>query len=163
MMIYQVEGDILLTEAKAIAHGVAPNDDFKNGLAFSMRENWPSLYKDFRHYSKGNHPKEGTLWTWVNSNGQRIFNIFTQEHAPSESSHPGKATTAYVNHGLKLLRKEIEKEKVGSLALPRLATDIGGLKWDEIWPLIEKHLGDLDIPVYVYTTFSKGQKAQEVL
>ncbi len=48
-MIYEVSGDILLSEARAIAHGVAPNDNFANRLpALSLREHWPALYKDFR-------------------------------------------------------------------------------------------------------------------
>ena len=47
-MIYEVSGDILLSDARAIAHGVAPNDNFTTGLAFSLREHWPALYKDFR-------------------------------------------------------------------------------------------------------------------
>ena len=36
-----------------------------------------------------------------------------------------------------------------------------GLKWDEVKPLIEKQLGELRIPVYVYTTYQKGVKANE--
>lgn len=56
-MIHEVEGDILLTRAQVIAHGVATNDDFKNGLALALRERWPALYKDFRHYCQTFHPK----------------------------------------------------------------------------------------------------------
>ena len=37
-MIREVEGDILLTDAEAIAHGVAPHDHFQNGLALALRE-----------------------------------------------------------------------------------------------------------------------------
>jgi len=36
-----------------------------------------------------------------------------------------------------------------------------GLEWDEVKPLIDKHLGDLRIPVYVYVTYQKGVKASE--
>ena len=36
-MIHEVEGDILLSSAHAIAHGVAPNDDFRSGLAHALR------------------------------------------------------------------------------------------------------------------------------
>ena len=32
-MLKEVTGDILLTTAGAVAHGVAPNDNFKQGLA----------------------------------------------------------------------------------------------------------------------------------
>jgi O-acetyl-ADP-ribose deacetylase (regulator of RNase III) len=160
-MIYEVEGDILLTKAESLAHGVAPNDDFKKGLAHSLKENWPALYKDFRHFSHGNHPKEGTVWTWVNANGKRVFNLFTQEHAKSHNTHPGKAKTSYVNHALKELSKIITEENISSVALPKLATGVGGLDWDEVKPLIEKHLGELDIDVYVYSTFKKGVEAEE--
>ncbi len=37
-MIHDVSGDILLSSAQVIAHGVAPNDLFHSGLALSLRE-----------------------------------------------------------------------------------------------------------------------------
>jgi O-acetyl-ADP-ribose deacetylase (regulator of RNase III) len=160
-MIYEVEGDILLTEAQAICHSVAPNDDFKKGLAMSLRENFPDLYKDFRHFSHAHHPKEGTLWVWVNAEGKRIFNLFIQEHAKGHTSHPGAATIPYLNSALKDLRHILQAEKIGSLALPKLGTGVGHLKWNEVNALIEKHLGDMDIPIYVYSTYHKNQKAKE--
>jgi O-acetyl-ADP-ribose deacetylase (regulator of RNase III) len=47
------------------------------------------------------------------------------------------------------------------LALPRLATGVGGLDWNEVQPLVVQHLGDLAIPIFLYTTFHAGQKATE--
>lgn len=161
-MIHEVTGDILLTKAQAMAHGVAPNDNFNQGLAYSLRENWPSLYKDFRHFSKKNHPKEGTLWSWPTTEGTYIFNLFTQEHARTENSNPGKATLSYVNNALKELKNSITQEGIKSIALPKIATGVGGLNWDDVKPLIEKHFGDMDIEVYLYTTFKKGAKAKEL-
>jgi len=35
------------------------------------------------------------------------------------------------------------------------------MNWDEVQPLIAKHLGDLPIPVYVYVTYRKGEQADE--
>jgi O-acetyl-ADP-ribose deacetylase (regulator of RNase III) len=55
----------------------------------------------------------------------------------------------------------IEKENFTSIALPRLATGVGGLNWEEVKPLISKHLGDLKLPIYVYTTYAKGKAADE--
>jgi O-acetyl-ADP-ribose deacetylase (regulator of RNase III) len=87
--------------------------------------------------------------------------LFTQEAAPSHEAKPGKATIENVNHCLKALSKLVESEKVKSLALPRLATGVGGLDWKEVKPLIEKHLGHLSIPVYVYATYQAGVQAKE--
>ena len=50
-MIREVQGDILRTTAQAIAHGVAPGDHFAHGLALALREKYPVMAKDFRHYS----------------------------------------------------------------------------------------------------------------
>lgn len=160
-MIYEVEGDILKSNAQVIAHGVAPSDDFKNGLALSLRENWPSLYKDFRHWCHVSHPKSGSIWTWASSEGKQIINLMTQEEAPSNLSHPGKATTHYVNDCLRELKHWIEREKPVSIALPKLATGVGGLNWDDVKPLIENQLGELNIPIYVYTLYKKGVAAEE--
>jgi len=112
-MLKEVQGDILLSGAGTIAHGVAPNDPFSQGLALSLREKAPSLYKDFRHYCQTQHPKPGTLWTWVGADGVRVVNLFTQE--PAEGHHggnPGRASVTNVAHALKALRQLAEGEEV---------------------------------------------------
>jgi O-acetyl-ADP-ribose deacetylase (regulator of RNase III) len=45
---------------------------------------------------------------------------------------------------------------IGCLALPRLATGVGGLDWNEVQPLIVQHLEDLPIPILLYTTIHAG-------
>jgi len=160
-MIKYVSGDLLLTSAKAIAHGIAPNDHFASGLALSLRRDWPALYKDFRHVLHTEHPKPGGLWVWATASGQRIINLFTQEPALNEHSRPGKATYHNVNLCLRELHKLIEAENIPSLAMPRLATGVGGLEWDQVEPLIRQHLGTLKIPIFIYTTYHPGMKAAE--
>jgi O-acetyl-ADP-ribose deacetylase (regulator of RNase III) len=59
------------------------------------------------------------------------------------------------------LRKEIAAQGFTSLALPKLATGVGGLDWKDVRPLIEKHLGDLAIPIYVYAHYKPGVAAEE--
>jgi len=160
-MLHEVSGDILLTNAQVIAHGVAPNDSFHQGLALQLREQWPALYKDFRHYCQTQHPKAGEIWSWMGASGKRIVNLFTQDAAYEHGSKPGKATTHNVGHALRELHKLALAEKFTSIALPRLATGVGGLEWDEVKPLVEQHLGSLNVPIVVYTTYHAGQKASE--
>jgi O-acetyl-ADP-ribose deacetylase (regulator of RNase III) len=162
-VIRYVSGDILLSGAQAVAHGVAPNDSFNQGLAHSLREQQPAMYKDFRHYCQTQHPKPGELWTWGGVDGSRLVALFTQEGAYEHGSRPGKASTTNVSHALKAFAHEIGKEGWTSVALPRLATGVGGLDWNEVKPLIEKHLGGLDIPVIVYDTYHANERANEGL
>ena len=119
------------------------------------------MAKDFRHFAHQSHPKSGEIWMWGGTGGARIFNLMTQEGDHTHGSRPGKASLANVNHCLRRLRHQIESEKITSVALPALATGVGGLAWADVKPLIEQHLGDLSIPVYVYTTYHAGVKAVE--
>ncbi len=160
-MIHSVEGDILLTSAQAIAHGVAPMDPMNQGLAKALHEKYPAMHKDFHHWCHQEHPKPGEAWMWGGPGGVRIINLLTQEGGYGHGGRPGKATTTHVNHALRALKKIVNKEKIESLALPRLATGVGGLEWDEVRPLIEHQLGDLAIPVYLYVTYRPGVKAEE--
>lgn len=164
-MIHYVTGDLTLSSADAIAHGVAPNDDFKNGLAQMLHERFPSMVKDFRHYCHANHPKPGSIWTWagVGPDGKavRVVNLLTQEPAPHAGAHPGIARLEFVNHALHELAKLAVSEGWESLALPRLASGVGGLDWNDVKPVIEKTLGRLNLDVYVYATYRAGSAATE--
>ena len=77
------------------------------------------------------------------------------------TSRPGKATTTSVNHALRALKKLVEEEGLSSVALPRLATGVGGLGWEDVRPLIMDQLSDVDADIYVYSLFVPGKKAAE--
>ena len=160
-MIHLVEGDILLSNAHAIAQGVGINDPMDKGLALQLHDLYPSMHKDFHHWCHQHSPEAGDAWTWVSAEGKFVVNLITQERSDAHDHRHGVATLAHVQHSLKALAKIAVKENFTSIALPRLATGTGGLDWADVLPLIEKKLGDLNIPVYAYTTYHAGQAANE--
>ena len=160
-MIKNVEGDILHTTAQVIAHGIAANDPMSTGLAKSLHERFPSMHKDFHHWCHQAHPKAGEVWLWGGTEGTRIVNMITQEGGYGHGSKPGPASVANVGSALKSLAKLANQEKFSSIALPRVATGVGGLSWGDVEPLIERHLGELEIPVYVYAVYRQGVVASE--
>ena len=167
-MIRYVEGDILQSKAQVIAHGIAPQDHFDSGLALDLRERWPSMVRDYRHASHSNAPKPGTIWIWsgVDADGSArcIANLLTQGmQGDGRAAKPAGATLENVSHCLRELAKYLQSEHVASVALPRLATGVGGLDWKEVKPLVERHLGSLEITVVVYETYRRGVAAAEKL
>ena len=160
-MIHEVDGDILLSDADAIAHGVAANDPMNQGLAASLHEKYPSMHKDFHHWCHLQHPKPGSAWIWSGTHGARVINLVTQEGGHEHGSKPGKASSSSVNHSLRSLKQLIAEESLTSVALPRLATGVGGLKWEDVRPLIMKQLADIDADIYVYREYVPGKKADE--
>jgi O-acetyl-ADP-ribose deacetylase (regulator of RNase III) len=160
-MIYKVEGDIFLSKAQAIAHGVGLNDPMDKGLSLELRNKYPDMHKDFDRWCHQHNTKPGEAWMWSGPNNIRIVNLITHEGMDSRDYHQCKATIRNVRQSLSALVKIIVNEKLDSIALPRLATGEGDLDWDNVWPLIEDNLGDLTIPVYVYAVYVPGQPAEE--
>ncbi len=160
-MIHFVSGDILLSRAQVIAHGVAPNDAMTSGLALALRERFPALHKDFHHWCSQQHPKPGAAWMWGAPGGVRIVSLLTQEGGYGAGARPGRATLHNVRDSLRALAKMVKAESFTSLALPRLATGVGALEWDEVRPVLVDRLEPLGIPVFVYAEYHAGQPANE--
>jgi O-acetyl-ADP-ribose deacetylase (regulator of RNase III) len=156
-MIKEVSGDILETNAEAIAQGIAPFDHFNQGLALSLKEEWPAMARDFRHYCHLQNPAPGTAWIWSGPGGKRIINLLTQEPADGEkhSGHPGKSSLSLVRHALKNLSEIIDKENIRSVALPKIATGVGGLAWEDVRTLIHQYLSDSKAEIYLYTDYKR--------
>ncbi len=66
-----------------------------------------------------------------------------------------------MREALRELVKMAEAESFTSIAVPRLATGVGALPWDDVLPVLEERLGALAIPVYVYSEYHPGQMAHE--
>jgi O-acetyl-ADP-ribose deacetylase (regulator of RNase III) len=160
-VIHQVSGDILLSRAQVIAHGVAANDPMKQGLALALHEKYPALHKDFHHWCSQSHPKPGEAWMWGGPGGVRVVNLITQEGGYGHGQRPGPASVKHVRDSLRALAKMAQAEGFTSIALPRLATGVGGLDWAEVRPVIEERMGELTIPVFVYGEYRPGQAASE--
>jgi len=162
-MIIEVEGDILQSKAQVIAHGVAANDPMSQGLAKSLHESLPAMHKEYHQWCHTHHPKPGEIWSWISEDNVCIVNLITQEggYGHGSQARPGKATLKNVSHALHALNKFVIENKYESLAIPRVATGVGNLDWADVFPIIQKQLGDLDIPVYVYSEFIEGLPANE--
>ncbi|MCB0335914.1 MAG: macro domain-containing protein [Bdellovibrionales bacterium] len=160
-MIQEVTGDITLSKAEIVAHGIAANDPMNQGLALQLHERYPAMHKDFHHWCRVSHPKPGAVWLWSGSEGAKVANLITQDGGYADHKKPGLASVSNVDHALKELAKLIEKESVETVALPKIATGVGGLAWEDVKPLIEERLGKLDCKVFLYSTFQQGVQAQE--
>ena len=160
-MIYEIEGDILKSKAQAIVHGVAANDPMSKGLSLKLHQMFPQMHKDFHKWCHQTNPKVGTVWKWDRFKNFTIINMLTQDNHSHHGTHPPKASLKDVNHCLRALKKLIKKEKLSSIAIPRLATGVGGLIWEDVHPLILSQLEEINIAVYIYSTFVPNIEAVE--
>ncbi len=99
------------------------------------------------------------MWTSILERNPALLLLAVLVHA--QGAPPGKAEVSHVGATLKELAKELAQQKVKSVALTKLACGVGGLSWDSVKPLIEKHLGECETQVFVYEEFRSGVKAAE--
>lgn len=144
-------GNIVFSKSDAIVQGIAPDEDFTQGVALAVSQKHPGIVEDFEQYRAANEPAPGDVWAWRNGAGPRVVSLFVREAA---ADHRGKARLEWIDAALARLRELIEREHLRSVALPRLGTGAGDLDWREVKPLIQKHLGDLTTRVYLYTIFN---------
>jgi O-acetyl-ADP-ribose deacetylase (regulator of RNase III) len=67
----------------------------------------------------------------------------------------------HLNRSLGALREFCIKERLTSVALPKLASGVGGLPWSEVKLAIEKHLGGLMVSIYDYDPYAPGNTPVE--
>ena len=146
-MITFRQGNLLDAGTEAVVNTVNTVGVMGKGIALQFRETFPDNYKAYLDAIKRGEVKIGSMLVTKtgNLNGlQYIVNFPTKEHWRNPSR------IEYIEKGLVDLRKIIQDLSIQSIAVPPLGCGNGGLHWDDVRPLIEKHLGDLPAEILVY-------------
>lgn len=105
-----------------IAIEVSQDEHYTSPYLKSLKENWPSLARDYRHYCHSVTPKTGELWTWTSPEGQKFFHLVLDE----KGSNPSPHSLAHADRlqsfkkALKELKKVAESEKITTIELPKV-------------------------------------------
>ena len=147
-MIQFLTGDMLQAKTEALVNTVNTVGVMGKGIALQFKESFPYNYKVYAEACKRNELAPGKLLAvWDNSMllGKRlIINFPTKTHWRKPSEY------AYIEEGLVALRELISEQEIASIALPPLGCGNGGLDWDIVRPMVEKHLSSLDSEIVVF-------------
>lgn len=133
-----MKADIFKSECMAIVNPVNCFGVMGAGLALKVKNKYPEVFK--KYFESCNNPDEtkrlkiGTCLTVMANDGKMIINFPTKYHYKNESK------LEYIEKGLEALKRHIDYYKITSIAVPALGAGLGGLKWSEVKPLIEKAL-----------------------
>ena len=145
-MIHYRTGTIFEYEVDAIVNPVNCVGVMGAGLALAFRTLLPQNYVEYRKYCDSKLLKPGRLFVTSNQGVYKhVVNFATKDHFQTPSK------LEWVQSGLEDLVKVISDFKITSIAVPALGAGLGGLNFEDVQPLIEKHLGNLEgVDVYVY-------------
>lgn len=120
-------GDLFASDAPALAQGVNVDGVMGAGIAVAFRRRFPGLYEDYRAACQSGRLEAGGLHTWRDpQSGVIVFNMASQDR-------PGaNARLEWVDSSARAALRSAEQMGVDRIALPRIASGIGGLQWVDV-------------------------------
>ena len=143
-----VKGNLLDAKTEALVNTVNTVGVMGKGIALQFKELFPHNYKAYLTACKNGELMPGKLLTVKDHTleGEKWIINF-----PTKTEWFKKSQYDYIETGLIELAKFIQEKAIKSIAVPPLGCGNGGLKWDKVKPMIEKHLGHLEnVEVLVY-------------
>ena len=143
-MIRFKTGDLLAEEAEALVNAVNCGGVMGRGIALQFKMAFPENFRAYSQACKRNEVQPGRMFVYETHqpvNPRYIVNFPTKRHWRANSRMQD------VEAGLRDLVDVIRERNIRSIAIPALASGLGGLAWDEVRPRIEaslRSLGDLD-------------------
>ena len=137
----------------SIAHGVNCNGAMGKGIAVKVKSRWPHLYEAYKVRCTEGKMLPGTCWPWRSGSHWStdrsmddsmvmkvllkylyVYNVAVKAHWRLPS------TEIMVDGGFRSLFREMTKNKDTTVAMPKIASGLGGLDWDTVvFPLLKKY------------------------
>ncbi|MDE2932955.1 MAG: macro domain-containing protein [Chloroflexota bacterium] len=139
-MIEHKTGDMFREDVEALVNSVNCVGVMGRGIALQFKRRFPENFKRYAEACKRDQVQPGRMFTFATgqlTNPRYIINFPTKRH------WRGKSRIEDIESGLRDLAREIEDRGIGSIAIPPLGSDLGGLRWAEVRPRIVEALQDL--------------------
>lgn len=146
-MITQAKGNLLRAEVEALVNTVNCVGIMGKGVALQFKQAFPDNFKAYESACKRGEVRMGSMF--VTHTGKfeprLIINFPTKKH------WKGNSKLEDIRSGLADLVRVVEAERIRSIAIPPLGCGLGGLRWEDVFPLIQgafAHLPEVEVHVY---------------
>jgi O-acetyl-ADP-ribose deacetylase (regulator of RNase III) len=141
-MIDYFKGDLFDSEADAFAHGCNIVGKMNAGIAKEFRERFPEMYNDFKRRCRKGVFLMGSGYLFRNSQKPHVINLATQGD--------GFAKLEYVDSALSWLYDSYGVLGLEKVAMPKIASGLGGLNWHEVENVINKYFYSSDLLIEIW-------------
>lgn len=146
-MVEFITGNLLAADAEALVNTVNTKGVMGKGVALQFKRAFPDNYKAYQAACATGRVQLGRMLVFDSGRMERpryIINFPTKDHWRSRSR------LADIDAGLEDLRRVLTELEIDSVAVPPLGCGLGGLRWTDVRPRIERALGALPLRVLVY-------------
>jgi O-acetyl-ADP-ribose deacetylase (regulator of RNase III) len=113
------------------------------GLAKEFKDREPEMFSAYKRICEQKLLRPGKLWLYKGSTNW-ILNFPTKDHW----RYPSKIE--WIDQGLQKFVDGHVDLGIREISFPRLGCGNGGLNWDDVRPLMERHLSPLKISVFIH-------------
>jgi O-acetyl-ADP-ribose deacetylase (regulator of RNase III) len=142
MLIYR-QTDLLESKAQTLVNPVNCVGVMGKGLAKEFRDREPEMFAGYKSLCEKKLLVPGQLWLWHGATSL-ILNFSTKQHWRNPSK------LEWIEAGLEEFARRYQELGITEISFPRLGCGHGRLQWDDVRPLMEKHLGNLPIQIYIH-------------
>jgi len=136
-------GDLFDSTAQTLVNTVNCRGVMGKGVALRFKHEFPQMFRDYVARCKARLLRPGEPYLFA-SNGRQIINF------PTKDDWKRNSRLEYIESGLAALRANLTTWHVRSMAMPALGCGHGGLDWNDVRPLIERYLQDVDIDIEIF-------------
>lgn len=139
MTIKYSDGDIFTSGAECIVNPVNTVGVMGGGLALQFKKRFPENFEVYKDLCDGNLLKTGEIHLFMTD---QEFIPYYIVNFPTKQHYKDPSLLEYIEPGLINMKEMLEMFDVKSVAIPALGCGLGGLNWNDVYPLIEKHFGE---------------------
>lgn len=156
-MIHYHTGNLFDSEAEALVNTVNTMGLMGKGIALQFKNLFPNNFKLYARACKHGELKVGQLLITEDESlltgNKTIINFPTKTNWRLPSEYP------YIEAGLTELVKVIKEKGIKSIAIPPLGSGNGGLNWNKVKQILERHLSEVDCDIHIYEPSAAMQEA----
>jgi O-acetyl-ADP-ribose deacetylase (regulator of RNase III) len=158
-MIHYQTGNVLESSAEALVNTVNTVGIMGKGIALQFKKEFPFNTRKYEEACKNGLIDIGRLLVVRDASlatGDKVIINF-----PTKKDWRKPSEYSFIESGLKDLVRIIREENIQSIAIPPLGAGNGGLDWQRVKEILEKHLSSLSIEVFIYEPNAVIQEAMK--
>lgn len=161
------QGDMFNHKADAIVNTVNCVGVMGKGVALEFKNRWKHNFKVYKTACDSRELTIGKMLV-VKNNLQSELSFSEQYddykyliNFPTKNHWRGKSKIEYIIEGLNDLKLQIQKYGIKSVVIPPLGCGNGQLNWNDVKPIIEQKLSDLDnVDIVIYEPTNNVSNAE---
>ena len=147
-MIQLTRGDILQSNAEALVNTVNCVGYMGRGIAAQFKRAWPDNFRGYAAACKRGDVQPGRMF--ISETG-RLVGPRWLVNFPTKRHWRARSRMEDIDAGLQALADDVRRLGIRSIAIPPLGCGLGGLRWSDVRPRIERTFAALpEVTVLLY-------------